>query len=433
MKIALASLLILLSAIFLYPDTPYGPGFTIGAARIGAVKILFLLCSLSILMLIINRRHFLRLCTLDFSIAATIIFFSVRGLLAAETVNEIGRILVYVGLTIIVYYGIAVMAQNRDVDKAIFLFFAVNGVVIGLYALLEFSLNKNLLYDGIDLAKNNLNFHRSGSTIAHPVILGLFLVQVAPFLIYMYVEAKTKLKRHLYIGAITILTLALGVTFSKSAWLTALVMIGAVIVWFIFNKPQPRRLLMILFISLGITFLVFNLSFSGSVDSALMSDQRMAESISGRKYMWSLAPPAFMEQPLFGFGMWKGGSAIASVELQNKGQEKLGGQRAIDNLYLTTIVEQGLFGSLLALIMITLIFQNGFKLRQKGHGFEKVALPALFSMIAALIGGLFYDSLLVRQNMIVFLISAGMLRALTLERENHSLQMIKSEDNLERS
>ena len=406
--------MLMVTIILLYPDTPSSNDLIFSGARISIVKIILASFSVPVVIYIILNSGRLHFQYLDAALFAFSSFFIVRGILAAQTFNETGRIIVYFGLAAVIYYGMSILCQKRAFLRFVFFFLGVIGVIISIYALLEFSLRHNMLYEGLDLAKKNADFYRSGSTFAHPVILGLFLVQVAPFLVFLFSQENRYRMRIFYLNTIVILTLALGVTFSKSAWATAIVCIVVLSIWVVWKKTNSRKLLLILFIAIAVTFSFFSISLSGTVSSALFSAQRNAESYSLRKYVWSIAPAAFIQKPLTGFGMWQGAHALTVMEPSEKGNNALQGKYPIDNLYLTTLVEEGLIGSALLAASLFLIFYNGIRTFMLGMRYHSWCIPLLVSLFAVLFEGLFFDSLMVRQNMIIFWLSAGILRSLEL-------------------
>jgi len=326
-----------------------------------------------------------------------------------------GLLAAYAGYSLAVYYGTAIVAQQKNALRIIMWSVAVIGCLIVLYGLLEFLLNRDIIFEGIidqdRVSAPGEDYFRIGSTLGHPVALGLFLVQLAPFLIYFLIGSRKKIARIAWSLAILASVVALESTFTKGAWGTALIIGGVAAVVLIWRYPQARRQVVISFLLITLLLGAFSILFSDSVRSGIFSEQRRVESFSPRLYMWERAPLAFLEHPFFGVGMGQGNIEVAKINPDNR--KLLLRPIAIDNLYLTTLVEEGLVGFTLLGATLILIGRQAWMLIRNQRALLYLVLPATTVVAATLIDGFTFDSLLVWPNMVIFWLAAGIIRALT--------------------
>ena len=410
---ALAALVLLLAGNLLYPDTSTDAAISLGAIRVSPLGALFVLTAPFLLIYAGRRRHELSISLLDVLLPATMAYLAFRGILAATTANGVALTAGYAAYSLTIYYGAAVLAQRSVAVRVITVTIVSVGLVVVALGMLEFFLERNVLYEGLikqsSIPFRGAGYHRSGSTLGHPLALGLFLVQVAPFFVIFFAKADTVLKRIAWGVAMIGLALTLLVTFSKGPWGTAGILAASAMAYLLWKKPAARKLTMVLAVAVVLSSALFFVVFHENTMAGTFSRARTSESLSPRKYMWSRTPAVIGANPVFGVGMWQGGPEVARIDPVDLGENQ---PTAIDNLYLTIIVEDGLVGALLLLVTLALVFRQAIGLFRGGGDYATWGAAYLISMGAVIINGMTMDTLLMWPGMVMFWLVAGMMRAM---------------------
>lgn len=428
---ALSMIAMLFSTTMLYPGTLSGDEIWFGPVKINLVGMMLVISFPFIAAFLWQARKKISPGYLDLFIILTISYVTVRGLIAARQANETGLLIVaYAGYALVFYYGMAVLGQWWSSIKTLFMITIAIGVIVAGYALVEYYATSNFLFEGIiegRVPEPGWGYHRSGSSLGHPVVLGLFLVQIAPLFIVCYYRARGRMARIAWMASIILLALALEVTFTRGAWITASILAAAGISWALWRHRELRRTTVMLVIAVGLSILLFTVFNAETVSSGTFSKARRHESVTPRLYMWSKTPGVFLENPLFGAGMMRGVDEIYRLEAPP--EKWTNPPSAIDNLYLMMLVEQGILGSLLAGAALVLIVRQGIRLIRSGAAYGAVALILGISMSAVFIDGFTFDTMLNWPNMVIFWMSAGLLRALAeLKKRDSVILMEKTLD-----
>lgn len=410
---ALASLVILVAGTLLFPDTFANVRYHLGPIRISVLTVLFVLAAPSIFLYALANRDKVNIRALDFFLVAIMLYIIIRVALATHQADA-GTLMTvaYAAYALVLYYGMAVVGQGKNGLRTMYVLIITLVIIIAGYALLEFFLDRNILFG--DLVQDQVpdperGYHRSGSTLGHPVVLGLFLVQAAPFLIYKYASVSIKRKRLLWGGIIVLIFLALEVTLTKGAWITGGILGAAMIAW-LWRRQAARKPMIMLLVSISLVLVVFTFVFQDSIRAGVSSKARMSESFSPRLYMWEKVPAAFAANPVFGAGMWQGVDELYRVRPVDAWMKNP--PKAIDNQFLTLLVEHGVVGSLLAGAAVVLIGLQAWKLLRAGGSFAMWAVPIVISLSAVLIDGVTFESMMIWPNMVIFWLLAGALRAM---------------------
>lgn len=410
---ALAALVILLAGNLLYPDTSTDLSWKLGPVRISPLGTIFILTAPFIINYTWHRRHLLAIRTVDVLLVVTMFYMTTRGILAATNVNGMALTGGYAAYVLVLYYGTASLVQQSRAMKTISITLVCIGFIVIALGLAEFFLERNVLY--AEIIKESVtpiegkDYHRSGSTLGHPLALGLFLLQAAPFFVIYFARAGSYARRVAWGVAIVALVLTLLVTFSKGPWITAAAISSVVVIWLLWRKPGARKPAIMLIIAAILAVSLFSVVFYESTSAGTISRARKGESLNPRKYMWSRAPTVIWEHPVFGVGMWQSGPEATKVDYIDYGKHQ---PTAIDNLYLTILVDQGLLGAMLILATLASLFRQALELCQSGRRTAEWAIVLTASMSAVIICGLTMDSLLLWSGMVVFWLTAGMMRGL---------------------
>lgn len=415
--VALTALMVMVAGTLLYPETFVSVGLRVGPFRISPMAVLFIIAGPPVSWYFWTHRKELRPGLIDVTLPLCLVFVTVRGLLAATNGNELGLVIAFTCYVLLLYYGTAVLGQNNAAVKVVFHTLAILAIIISAYALLEYFLADNLLYGSLTEKKSpfkSVEFYRSGSTLAQPAVLGIFIVQVLPFLMYLFFVSRNNREKILWGLASGLSVATLLVTFAKGSWVVALLMgMGAVLYivirWSRFRQGLKTSLLILAaFCIVILTTLAFvslqNLNFN------LMSEERQWESVDMRWIMWQEAPEVFTQQPLVGVGIWQGGNDVLHHVVE-EGNLDLSHPIPLSNVFITILVEEGLIGSLLLAGTLILAGRYAWLVIKGGGESARIAVPVTVSMAALLINGMTADSLLIWPVMVVFWLEAGLIRS----------------------
>jgi len=412
-RAALSALVVLVAGTLLFPDTLAEVGFHVGPLRISPLGILFVLTAPAVLLLIWRERSSLKLQALDVTLLVAIAYITSRGLLAENTTSAKGLVIAYSGYVLVLYFGMAIVGRQIIAVRNVFFMFIGLGVLIAGYALIEFYITRNVLYGELtqaSVSSSRGGYYRSGSTLAHPVALGLFLAQVAPFFVFYFIQAGTRWKKIAWGAGIILIVLALEATVTKGAWATALLLSLAAIIWGWCKRTQ-RRSIFILSVCTILAVSVFTAFSFDTMSNGVFSKSRKEESFVSRWNMWEKVPEAFYSQPLFGYGMWRGNTAVSRLLFPDRDYTEKKPD-TIDNVYLTTLVEEGIVGIILGGVLLWLISKKVWRVVRRNDSLAIMAMPLAFSISAVLIDGMTFDSLLVWPSMVCFWFLLGLIRAL---------------------
>ena len=409
---ALVSISFLLVGTLLYPDYLISVGLRLGPVRLSPMSLLFVFAAPAVLWFFWKQKATLKYSVVDAVLVTALFFVGIRGAFAATNSNELGLVVGYIGYALLLYYGTAVVGQRKGALRTLFTVLVSLGVIVAVYAVVEFAIGRNIIYEGI--IKENMapysgaGYHRSGSTMVQPDSLSAFLVQVSPFFIFFFIKAVGS-RKVAWGAAIVLSMLALLLTYSKGGWGTAAVLVLVGLVLMIKRRPASARPLLITLISGLLVLGGFTVAFHSTVYAGTLSKARTSESFKPREYMWSRVPETFMENPLIGAGMWQGNAEVIRVSQAPEAKNR---PSSIDNIYLAVLVEQGIIGVLLTSATLILFGSQASKLLNGGGPIVEWGLPVVASMALILISGLTITSLMIWPNMVVFWLSAGMLRSL---------------------
>lgn len=434
-KAALVSLIMLVAVTLLFPDTFTNVGFRVGPLRLSPLSITLAIATPAVALFAWKQRHKLTLRPLDLFLLASFIFVTVRGGIAADTANGLGLVIAYMAYALLLYFGMAVLAQERRTLKIVYISLAVLATIIAGYAMLEFFLNENILFGELVREKaqvKNPYLLRAAATLAHPVFLGAVMVQLVPLPLFFFLKAETALKKLIWGGAIVLCAMGLFVSFAKGSWVTAALLIAGGVIWIMWRKPAVNKTsLALLALVIGIAILSLSIFYNANVAFNVSSETRMQESIDTRWVIWSKFPETFKASPFVGTGIWKHSEAIPREDLpEEEIPTLLKSPPVIDNLFLAMLVEQGIVGSLLAGMTLILIAGMSWRIvRNQSMWTAELSVPISIGIAAILINGMTFNSLLVWPSMVIFWLETGILRGMTevvkTEPANDAGQMVR--------
>lgn len=416
---ALFSVVVLVAGTLLFPDTYANVGYHIGPIRISVLRILLIATFPSIIIFTIYHRGMVKVRAFDFFLVSTMIYINLRVVLATHQANPWPPTLA--AHVLVLYYGMATVGQCKNALSTVFKTIIALVIVIAGYAMVEFFFQRNFLFADLIqeiVPDERKGYHRSGSTIGHPVMLGLFLVQALPFVIYKFAFALTKNGRYFWGMVIAFIFLALDVTLTKGAWITAGILSVVIIGW-LWRRQSARMPMFVLIVSVSIVLASFNFIFQDSLKAGVFTESRKNESFVSRINVWKKVPDAVSANPVFGVGMYQGLTEIIRVWPDDERWEKP--PKSIDNEFFTLIVEEGIAGTLLAGAVIISLGIQAWSLLRGGGKYSILAIPVTVSLSAVIIDGMTFNSMTNWANLVVFWVLAGAIRAMIELKFNETI------------
>lgn len=410
----LAALLLLVMLTLFYPDTFIDTGFVVAGVRLSPLALIFFLTAPFIAVAAWASRHSLKPRLVDLFLFVTISIVVLNGFMKAGSVNEQGLVLAYAAYVIVVYYGTALITKIGYNDKIIYWTLALCATVISVYALVEFLLGENIIFGQMTterVATRPGDYHRSSSTLAHPVALGIIMVQLLPFTFYQLLRSRDIRWKLFWSASLLLGIFALLTSFSKGSWITAAFLGLILVIIMVREQINWKRQVIMATVLLVVAGGSFIYRYENQFIYNLASRERVDDSYSNRLFLWKRAPEVFVRHPVIGVGLQRAGEAVFDETFSDK-EKAIGRPVALDNLYITTLVEGGIIGGLAALITIILLIRQAVVVVGRDARARVMALPLVFSIAAVIINGFTTDSLLIWAPMVVFWLCAGMIRAL---------------------
>ncbi len=353
-----------------------------------------------------TRRHDFRPGVVD----ALVLTFA--AYLLAQNVTGPGALVSvkYVVLGVGIYYLTTLLTAREAKLRQILLY----GIVIltlltCLYGLVEYALQDNIIFASLisQSVPQPLNgVHRIGSTLAHPVPFGVFLLQVIPFSALLLMTSRRFWKRFLAISSISLAVVALFLSYSKGSWIAGGVMaVGALLLTL--RSPSRRAFLSAAVVG-AILLAVFGVFWTTAVHEV---DYRSSISVDGRKAAWRGAIVGIEQHP-FGVGLFQG-STEAKKHMDPFWRAVAGPQVAVDNYYLVLPLEAGILGFFIWIVMMFLIFREGIGVARVRGPSRPWALMALAGIAAICLNAFTVDAFLLWPNYLIFWMTAGLLHGIS--------------------
>ncbi|MGB9749835.1 MAG: O-antigen ligase family protein [Caldisericia bacterium] len=218
-------------------------------------------------------------------------------------------------------------------------------LVISLYGIYQFIFKVSIPAAWIDKDLETSISTRAFSIFGSPNALAGYLILLIPIFFMLFLDEKKTFKKLYYIFVVLVSLLALLFTLSRAAQLSIII---AFMIFTLLYKDKRYFLVIILLLLALISVPQIRTRFLNLISPVYLEKAKTY----GRIYRWNLALSIFSLHPFSGVGPGGFGGAVAS---------KLGMFEGlyVDNYYLKTLVETGIFGLLSFLYLIFSILKKG--------------------------------------------------------------------------
>ncbi|MBI5870723.1 MAG: O-antigen ligase family protein [Actinobacteria bacterium] len=352
---------------------------------------------------IVSLRTSIRPGAVDWLLLLFITYILLRNLTGPESLIT-GKYVIY-GTGTFYLTALLTVKSERLLKRIIY---TVVGLVLltSAYGLIEYAVQKNLIFYEFILEavpEPRTGLHRIGSTIAHPVPYGAFIIQALPFSVLIWVSSRQMWLRVAAMATTLLAILALFFTYSKGSWLVG-VFIALCMPLFLRSSRRQRYLLPAIVI-IGVVAVMLGIFWQQVRSEA---EGRSAISVDVRISSWQGAIEGIKESPLFGVGL-KQGAAELKKHVDPNLYIGLGKVLPVDNYYLSLILEAGIIGFVIWMLLVIFLVLEGFRVWHLGGVSQQWALAALLSILGIILNSVTFESMHMWPNFILFWISAGIL------------------------
>lgn len=235
--------------------------------------------------------------------------------------------------------------NDKDKIKTFLDIASIALLIISLYGIYQFIFKVSIPTSWIDKDLETSISTRAYSIFGSPNALAGYLILLLPIFFILFIDEKNSLKKLYYLFVVLISLVALLFTLSRAAQLSIIV---AFILFTLLYKDKRYFLIIILLLLIFISVPQIRTRFMNLISPIYLEKAKTY----GRLYRWNLALSIFSLHPLIGVGPGGFGGAVAS---------KLGMFEGlyVDNYYLKTLVETGIFGFSSFLYLIFSILKKG--------------------------------------------------------------------------
>lgn len=233
------------------------------------------------------------------------------------------------------YFVFTQFIITPDQSKKVMNLMVVMGLILGIHATYQYIAGVQMPGNWVDSTEQIRT--RAFSIIGSPNILGVLFVLFMPITMGLAASAKRWSARLFYLVSLGFMTLGLFFTLSRGSWL-AFALSLAIFAFFI-----NWKLIMHLG-ALGGVLLLSGGGFSQRLLFMFSPTYLIKSAAGGRILRWTTGIEEWIQSPFLGLGLGRYGGAVAM-------NHKLA-PFYLDNYYLKTLVEMGLFGIAAFLYMI---------------------------------------------------------------------------------
>jgi O-antigen ligase len=342
----------------------------------------FMILSIIFFVLEMNRFVIHRLRAFEVILLLFFVYYCSTGLFAEYRDYSL-RMIMGILLVLFCYFVmryITSLASINIIEKFIHIGgFVYNGLSIVLYfiglASLNFSLvgNKIIAY-GVEMDRN---FPRLIGLTSDPNLFSLY--NMIFFFYYLTHLDKKWAKWGLLLSTVTML-----LTLSRGGIVA--IAFGILLMFLTSNTAKKLKMLIILPLTTLILNILINIMTGINMLTMITDRFLINDGGSGRSNLWGVALQFFQEHPIFGIGIFN---------FLPYGQEKFGAPSYLHNSYLEVLVESGLIGfSLYLLVFISVIvtyYNYRKKINDKGYlFFTFISISVFMATYSLIVNEVFY-------------------------------------------
>ncbi len=227
------------------------------------------------------------------------------------------------------FFIVVQLLKSDNGARHLVLLLVLIGTGIAIYGIYQYIVGVEMPSGWIDKAESTVRT-RIFSIVVSPNILGSLMVLLIPLSVSFIYTEKLISKKILFALFSAIMTISLIFTYSRSA------LVGLVVAAVIFIFLKDKRLIIPLVLIMVAAF-VFIPSLNSRISYLLSQDYLISSAKGGRLLRWPIGIEMFKENMFFGVGLGRFGGAVASIN-------KVTDSFYMDNYYLKTAVEMGIFG-----------------------------------------------------------------------------------------
>jgi O-antigen ligase len=312
-----------------------------------------------------------------FSIAALtfagIILYNIS--ISFKPAGSIPVIIVYI-IFIMLYFVLTALIKDKQQLSSICAVLVFAGFAISLYGIYQYFWGTPTNYAWVDKKMFSNVSVRVYSVFNNPNVLGQYLVLIVPITVGLFFIRKDKLEKVVYAGMSLAMIICLLLTLSRGAWL------GMMVALAIFVFLKDKRLIV-----LGaIMLLILPFVLPPSVISRFASIGNLKESSSAYRYVVWLGSIEVIKD------FWIAGIGIGTkaFEFIYPGYAMVGAKYALHshNFYLQILIETGVLGFVVFLIMLLTFYKTIFSTIRKSE--DNTLSTLSISFILGMSGYLFY-------------------------------------------
>ncbi|MDO8736779.1 MAG: O-antigen ligase family protein [Thermoleophilia bacterium] len=386
----------------LYPQSFISTGSYLGNKWIDPLALIAFLMGGAVVTYLVIHRKDIQAGYVDAAVLAFAMLLVVQDITGPSALVTVKYVVLGLGTY---YLTTLLVVRGERFSRTILLTIVGLTLVTAAYGLIEYFLQENMIFT--ELIRESVpdpsgGIHRIGSTLAHPVPFGVYLLQVLPFCALFLFVSHSSWQRVLAWSAMATGALALFFSYSKGSWLVAAVLAGLALIFILRtrNKKAILPALMIVAIVIGATAIFWQ-------KIVVEIDERSYSSVNGREVAWSGALEGIQEHP-FGVGLFQGSSELIN-HIDPDWYHAWGQLLAVDNYYLSLLLEAGVTGFVVWIGMSVLIFREGIVAARIPGPSQSWVLVALAGIGAIYLNSVTVDAFLIWPNYIIFWMTAGML------------------------
>ncbi len=243
------------------------------------------------------------------------------------------------------YFALTQLIRNTEDSKKVINLMIGMGLFLGLHATYQYVARVPMPGNWVDVSENVRT--RAYSIVGSPNILGSLFVLLIPLAVSMFFTNKDKRLKSFYLISGLFMILGLFFTMSRGAWLA---FAFSVFIFIIIISPK----FILHFIALGGGFLLLGGSMSQRLLYIFTPTYMSKSATDGRLYRWKVGFELWKKNKAFGVGLGRFGGAVA---INNKLAPFY-----LDNYYLKTLTEMGLFGIIAMAFVILCFIISTFKI-----------------------------------------------------------------------